>query len=230
LPTFAREFAENRIQNRAKKKYFEENMSSVVDTPALAWPTASRIAIGHRAPKWLSITMLLLLGGLAAAASILIETKLKLPGNAILKPVLPMLLGLALVPRLGAGTTMGAGAILGVTLLRQLGYQKGLGGMASLVLLGPALDFALLHAKSNWFLYARLALAGLAANGLAFAVQLTAKSYGISLGGGKDIQSWFSLAAVTYPLFGLVAGLVSGLILFHWRSIRTDAEKTAKRL
>lgn len=181
-----------------------------------SWPAASRVPLPINGISVLSTSVLLLMGGLAAALTTLLDLKLGIPGNSILRPVLPYLLGLALVPRLGTGTTMTGGSILALLLFNGLGFHKGLGGMTSLILLGPALDLALLHARPNWTLYVRFALAGLVANALAFAVQVTAKSYGFSLGGGKDARTWLSLATISYPLCGLIAGLLSGLIWFHW--------------
>jgi hypothetical protein len=185
--------------------------------PALdvSWPAASRLPRLADPTHVLSTGLLLGMGALAAVVATM-KFGLSIPGNAILRPVLPIVLGLALVPRTGAGTTMSASSLVTLMLMRLLGDTKGLGGTASLLLLGPALDVALLYARPNWVLYLRFALAGMAANGLAFVVQMGAKSFGFSLGGGKDFRSWLSIATITYPLFGLVAGLASGALLFHW--------------
>jgi hypothetical protein len=181
-----------------------------------SWPAASRVALPHDRTYLLLTGLLLFMGGCAAAATALFDLKLGIPGNSILRPILPYMLGLALVPRRGAGTTMTGGSILTLLALNSLGFHKGLGGTVSLILLGPALDLALLQARPNWILYIRFALAGLVANGLAFAAQVAAKSYGLSLGGGKDARTWLSIATISYPLFGLVAGLLGGLLWFHW--------------
>jgi hypothetical protein len=180
-----------------------------------SWPAASRLALPTDRTYVFSTGLLIGMGALAAVVATM-KFGLGIPGNAILRPVLPIVLGLALVPRSGAGTTMSASALATLMLMRMFGDSKGLGGTASLLLLGPALDVALLYARPNWLLYVRFALAGMAANGLAFVVQMTAKSFGLSLGGGKDFRSWLSLATISYPLFGLIAGLASGVILFHW--------------
>ena len=191
-----------------------------------SWPAASRVALPHDRTYLLSTGLLLFLGGCAAAATTLLDLKLGIPGHSILRPVLPYVLGLALVPRTGAATTMTCGSILTLLALNSLGFQKGLGGTLSLTLLGPALDLALLQARPNWILYVRFALAGLFANGLAFAAQVTAKPYGLSLGGGKDFRTWLSIATLSYPLCGLVAGLLAGLVWFHWAP-RDPTQKSA---
>ena len=187
-----------------------------MSTSNVSWPAASRVLLPHDHSYVISTGLLLLMGGFAAAATTLLDLKLGIPGNSILRPVLPYVLGLALVPRLGAGTTMTGGSIITLLVLNSFGFQKGLGGITSLILFGPALDLALLHAKPNVILYLRFALAGLFANSLAFAVQVAAKSYGLSLGGGKDARTWLSIATFSYPICGLVAGLVGGLVWFHW--------------
>ncbi len=195
-------------------------MSSTINSPPASWPDASRLALPLGEMTLVRTSLLLLLGAGAAAFSTLFELKLRLPGNSILRPILPYVLGLALVPRAGSGTTMTAGSILGLFGLAAFGHQKGPGGMASLIFLGPMLDLALLNARSNGMLYLRLALAGLAANSLAFCVQLGIKTFGGTAGGGRDGVGWFSIAMLTYPLFGLIAGLLSGLLFFHWRPLR----------
>jgi hypothetical protein len=162
-------------------------------------------------------TVVLLSCGVAAALSTtLIDLHLRMPGHSILKAVWPFLVGMAIAPRRGAGTIMSMGSLGTLIALSSFGLRKGMGGSTSLLLLGPCLDLALLHARPNLWIYLRFALAGLAANGAAFAVQMTAKSLGLSLGGGKDVRTWVSFALLTYPLFGFVAGLISGLVLFHW--------------
>jgi hypothetical protein len=63
------------------------------------------------------------------------DFNLQIPGHAILRAVLPMAIGLALVPRKNGGTVMGVAALGG--------ELPGLGACTSLALLGPMLDLAL---------------------------------------------------------------------------------------
>ena len=200
--------------------------------PLLAgsWPAASRIALPVANYQLLSTGILLSMGALAALSALL-EFKLKMPGNSIIRSLLPIAVGLAMVPRTGAGSTMTVGSLVTLTIMRSAGFEKGLGGTTSLLLLGPALDLALWNARPTWLIYLRLALAGMAANGLAFAVQVTAKQMGWSTGGGgRDFRTWLSLATVTYPLFGLAAGLISGLVLFHWGPLgKSPLEKSERQ-
>lgn len=57
--------------------------------------------------------VLLGFGVVAATFTILADFSLKIPGHAILRVVLPFAFGLASVPRHGAGSVMGFGALLG---------------------------------------------------------------------------------------------------------------------
>jgi hypothetical protein len=163
--------------------------------------------------------MLLLIGAGAAAFMILVDVKpkgMQIPGHAILRALFPFAFGLALVPRRGSGTLMSLGAIITAALLTLVDQKKGLGSMTSLTLLGPALDLAMTNAQASWRLHLRFAAAGLAVSLLAFVVQMMAKSLGLSLGGGRELTHWLSRATLSYPLCGLVAGLLSGLVWFHW--------------
>lgn len=119
---------------------------------------------------------------------------------------------------------MSCGAVAAASVLAWLEHVKGIGAMTSLLLLGPALDLAVLRAKANWTLYLRFAAAGLIVNLLAFSVQMGAKAAGWSLGGGRDFQSWLSVGTISFPICGLIAGLVSGAIWFHWRGGRETSK------
>ncbi len=195
-------------------------MSTSLASPQLsAWPSASRIPLPLQQERILSTLLLLLIGGGAAAFTVLVDLKppgMRIPGHAILRTVLPFLLGLAMVPRGGSGSIMSLGAGATASVLALFDQRNGLGSMTSLLLLGPALDVAVTHARANWLLYLRFAAAGLVVNLLAFALKMTAKSFGVNLGGGRELTSWLSIAALSYPLCGLMAGLISGLVWFHW--------------
>jgi hypothetical protein len=154
--------------------------------------------------------LLLGLGALAAVLATSLEFRLRLPGHAILRGVLPLTLGLALVPRRFSGSVMGASAVLTLLVLRQAaGIAVGSAAVTALVLTGPLLDLALWNARPGWRLYLRLALAGLACNGLALAVHLAFPS------GGGGMRGTWPLALYTYPLFGLLAGLLGAFCWFR---------------
>lgn len=165
---------------------------------------------------WTEVLFLIGCGLLASTAVLALEFKLRLPGHSILRVIFPMAFGFAMVPRVGAGTTMGAGAIGGAFVAYQLQLtERGYGSLTSLVLTGPLLDFALRRAQSGFQVYARLIAAGLASNVVAMLVQVIAKSLRLEAGGGKGIASWLPMAALTYPLFGIAAGLISAAVWFR---------------
>lgn len=166
-------------------------------------------------PAAADVALLLFCGAFAACCTLLWEWHLKMPGHAILQTVLPLAGGLALVFRRGGGTVMAAGALATVGLFAATGWgEKGLGSLTSLLLTGPLLDLALWRVRSGWGVYSAFAIAGLASNVAALGVQIVAKLIGWG-GGGKPLAMWLPTAAVTYPFFGLAAGLLAALILFR---------------
>src|SRR5437667_465366 len=85
------------------------------------------------------------------------QTDRGLPGHAILRGVLPLTLGLALVPRRFSGSVMGCSAVLTLLVLRGAsGPSLGPAAVAALLLTGPLMDLALWNARPGWRLYVRL--------------------------------------------------------------------------
>lgn len=168
--------------------------------------------------RFTELASLVACGVVAAVASQALDFRLRLPGHAILRVVFPMALGLALVPRRGAGTIMGLSALTAGLGLRAVWLPMGglsLGALTSLALTGPLLDFSLRKAGQGWRLYLGFALAGLASNLVAILVRAGAKLAGFERLGTRPLFEWFPQAAVSYVACGLIAGLVSGLIWFH---------------
>ena len=184
-----------------------------------AMAAASRLegaAGAIRAAPWAEASVLVLLGAAAAFLTLNVDLDLRVPGHAILRCVLPFSLGLALVPRSGAGTVMGSAAL--AALLVQ-GIDKGApgwGSATSLVLAGPALDLAARSARSGRGVYLALILGGTAANLAAFAVRLGAKV--LAPGGNRPLASWWPEAILTYTLCGVAAGALSAAVWFRFRS------------
>ena len=159
---------------------------------------------------------LMLFGGLAACASIFWDWGLRMPGHSILQAVFPMVCGLAVVPRRGAGSVMGAGALLTWGALHWGGHvSTGFGSTTSLLLTGPLMDAALWTAKPGRRLYLSFALAGLAANGAAFAMRGTVKYFGWEGVTKRPFAAWWPEAVFTYALCGVLAGLISAAVWFH---------------
>jgi hypothetical protein len=165
-----------------------------------------------RAAPWAEALLLVLLGSTAAVLSASLNLDLKVPGHAILRSVFPFCLGLALVPRRGAGTVMGVAA-LATLLARSGGDGPGWGAATSLALTGPALDLAARGAGSGRSIYLALVLAGTAANLVAFAFRLGAKL--LSASSGRPVASWWPEAIATYALCGMAAGAISAAVWFR---------------
>jgi hypothetical protein len=173
---------------------------------------------GERA-TWVELATLTALGLCAALASTLLDFKLRIPGHAILRAIVPMSLGLALVPRHYAGSVMTATALLGVLGLSAWGMSHGgSGAWTSLLLTGPMLDVAARGARPGWRLYLGFSLAGLASNLVALTVRAGTKVLGWEHGGNRPFQEWWPQAIGTYAACGLVAGLLSALFWFHLAS------------
>lgn len=189
---------------------------------ARRWQTSADLPI-HVESSFLEQLALIGCGALAAVLVLCLDFRLRIPGHAIVRAVIPMALGMALVPRRGAGWLMALGAAAtwgGVAAgSQQLGLDsKGLGSTTSLLALGPFLDMAVRFARNSRHVYAALAAGGVLANLFALAVQTTAKWNGWDAGGGKPLAAWLPLAAVSYPAWGAFAGLTSAVCWFRWRS------------
>jgi hypothetical protein len=98
--------------------------------------------------------------------------------------------------------------------------------MTSLLLAGLLLDLAVARARFGWQLYLSVATAALATNLAAFGAKLTSKAIGWEAIGRKPLSAWWPQAAITYPLCGLVAGLVVAIVLFRARGRRDEETQT----
>jgi len=177
------------------------------------WAVESSISLAE-------VVTLLVCGAAAAVSVLLIDFKLKIPGHAIMRAVFPMALGLAIVPRRGAGTIMGAGALATAALLMSGGWvEKGLGSLTSLTMIGPMLDLVMRRAAPRGRIYWSFIAAGVATNLAAFLVQATAKYFGWETsGGGKSLAVWMWPAVLSFPVWGALAGLISAATWFRWNT------------
>lgn len=153
-------------------------------------------------------------GLFAAGAVVFVDLGVRIPGHAILRGVLPLGLGMALVPRRGSGLMMGGSALAGLAGLALIGRGAGVGASTSLVLLGPLLDLAAARARSGRLLYLAFGLAGLAANLAAFVLRGGAKAGGIG-GGTRLLADWLTIAPISYAACGLAAGLITAAVFFR---------------
>lgn len=159
--------------------------------------------------------VLLCCGAAAAVLSAVLDFGLKVPGHAILRAIAPIGIGMALVPRRGAGSAMAVSALLTAGLLHFGFGRLGPGAATSAAVVGVSLDLALRFANSGRAVWVAFAVAGVAANLVAFGVRLAGK-----LGGGPGrtpLDAWLPTAAVSYPLCGILAGLLVAGALFRLR-------------
>lgn len=177
----------------------------------------------QRTTVW-ELGFLLACGAAASAASVYLDFRLRIPGHAILRAIFPMVMGMALVPRRGAGTVMGVSALATSLGLRAVAPLTGLslGALTSLTLTGPLLDLCVQRTRPGWRLYLAFALAGLGANLVAFAVRAGTKILGFEHLGARPLSTWLVQASFSYVICGVLAGLLSGAIWFH----ATQAGKT----
>ncbi len=174
-------------------------------------PAWLRKADAINAAEWIA----LVLSGVACGLlMVYFPWNIRLPGNAIMRAVFPMALGISLVPRRCAGSIIGivGGLVVGAAWWQQIGKGH-ITTTASVVLLGLFLDTALTNARSGWRIYLRFATAGLLANLCALATRWTTATLGLDLAGERS-WSW-SVRILTYALFGLLAGLISAAVWFR---------------
>ncbi len=169
--------------------------------------------------------VLVSMGVVAAVASVLVSRNLGVPGHNIIRVVFPMSLGLALVPRRGAGSVMGVSALATALLLTfSVAKPLGTGAVTSLLLTGILIDAALLGARAGWSIYLRLALAGLAANLIAFLVRAGTKWFAGGVPTGKPLAVWWPSALPSYVICGILAGLISAAVWFRVSASRATAD------
>lgn len=205
----------------------------------------SLAAAGVHEVRVAEVLVLLLTGAVASALTNLLRFRLGIPGSSIVFAVFPMALGFALVPRRGAGSVMAAGALLMSGMLGVAGVRlDGFGAQTSLLATGPLLDLAVRWANSGWRLYLAFVLACAASNSLAFLARAAAKlggvpglggrngggrgggmGMGVGVGGGGGggrlpFDVWLPRAIWTYAAAGIVAGLLSAAVWFHFRERR----------
>ena len=163
------------------------------------------------------LACLLVCGAFAALAIGLLHLSLRVPGHAILRGVLPMAMGVALVPRRSAGIIMAIGA--GVTATAMSAGHIGSfppTAMLSVLALGPVMDLALLGRSKGWQLYARFIFAGIVANLLAYALKAAGVQLGIEMGGGGQFMSFgLPVILVSYILCGALAGFIGAAVWFR---------------
>lgn len=170
------------------------------------------------------LATLLALGIVAALATSAGNLGIPLPGHAILRGTLPLVLGVSLVPRRGSGTVMSMAAVVALATMRLAGIGNlNPAAATGLACLGPALDVAFTYASPGWRIYVLAALAGASANLVAFAVRFGAAAWLGEAGGGRGFLAFWPIALASFVVFGAIAGLISGLAWFRGTSGRLES-------
>jgi hypothetical protein len=181
---------------------------------ALPWEASDAI-------QTIELLTLILAGVAAAVASTFLDFSLKIPGHAIMRAVFPMACGLAMAPRRGAGSVMGASALASALLFKVGGVGTvGMGAVTSLALTGPLLDVALWRAKRGWRIYLAFATAGILSNLVALTARGSVKMAGLDHIFGLPFAIWWIRAVPSYMICGLLAGLLSACIWFRLSGAR----------
>lgn len=152
-----------------------QTISSVLTPTAHPSRLRSGNVLAARTTLW-ELAIIFISGVIAAGSVGLIELRLRIPGHAILHAVLPMALGLALVPRRWAGTGMSLAAVATAAGLTRAGQGEfGAGAWTSLTTLGPAMDLLLASRWGRAWPAVSVGVAGLLANAAAFVAKGTEK-------------------------------------------------------
>ena len=171
------------------------------------------------AARLLDLATLVGAGAAAALLTHLLRLHLGIPGSSIMFSVVPLSLGVALVPRRGAGAVMSVAALATSAALWLAGlHLDGVGAMTSLVVTGPLLDVAGRWHRPGWRLYAGFVAAAAVSNAAAFAVRGAAKALALGGTAGGGLHVWWPRAVVSYAAAGVIAGLVSAAAWFRLRA------------
>ncbi|HEV3418550.1 MAG TPA: hypothetical protein VG056_17130 [Pirellulales bacterium] len=160
------------------------------------------------------LATLLLAGALATVAVVAFSPALRIPGHAILRATLPIVCGMALVPRRFAGSIMTVGAGAAAWGLSASGFENWQpAAVVALLALGPAIDVAMMgRAATGWRLYARFALAGILANSLSFAVRFGTFWFRLDDGRPHSLRQFSVGVFLSFAACGAVAGLLSAAV------------------
>lgn len=196
----------------------------------LAGHSRLRAAVSAPISELKASMMLVAFGALSTVCLVCFDFKLRIPGNAILRIIFPVVLGLAAVPRHRSGTLMSLSAAASAILMQSLGFRIGVGSMTSLVLIGPCLDLCLRRVGNGRWLYGGMMGAGLLCNLLALTIRAATKFGGWDGIGTRPFVTWWQQAVVSYVACGLIAGLLSAIVWFRFRTDvapHADADSTS---
>ena len=178
------------------------------------------------------VTLVLVGAGIAATFIVSPTLHLRMPGHNIMQVLFPMGLGIALVPRLGAATIVALAGLAVLLTLQTFDLAKSGAAGFTCFAVGPVLDLVLLRTRRGWQIYLGFVLAALGTNAVALFIRggfKLANSGGAGAGGGggggtggglhkRTVEEWWEQAWTTFPIWGLVAGLVAASVWFRLRT------------
>lgn len=175
-----------------------------------------RIPAPARAISAAETGALLAVGALATLVTAYLPLSLSIPGHAILRGLLPMAAGLALVPRRGAGSIMAVGAAICAGVLLSAG-GVGINPLALIgtVALGPLLDVALGWSARRGGIYLRFVAAGVTANLLVFGVRFVSARLGLEPPSSHHLATFWPMGLVSFVACGALAGALSAAACFR---------------
>jgi hypothetical protein len=153
-------------------------------------------------------------GVVAVLAVAFVQTPLRIPGHAVLKAALPLACGMAFVGKPLAGTVTGSASLFTAAALMLAGFGNlQAAALVSLLLVGPALDWARRDTQINRFGWFPLfAFAGLAVNLAAFVVRWGTAFWQADGWHPLNFRTLGSAAMVSFAVCGIVAGVICGAI------------------
>lgn len=161
--------------------------------------------------------VLMLAGALAALVVAFVPLPLRIPGHAILKVAVPIVCGVATVPRPFAGSMAGIWVAVVICVLEASGIRHvPTAALVAALAIGPAIDLAVVGFRGmRLSVYLRFAIAGLLANLLAFFVRWGTSSLGFDAGQLHRMSEIGVVAFISFALCGILAGIVSAMIFFR---------------
>lgn len=160
----------------------------------------------------------LMSAGIGATASVaFLPPLIRVPGHTILHAALPIMIGIATVPRLWSGIAVSGVAFVVTSILLTFGIgHLQTAAIAGLLAFGPCISLALQSAKgqTKW-LCLRLAIAGVAANIISFIVRWVDAWLSSSGNVLHNVSIYGGWAFFTFCLSGLAAGLLGGFLCFQ---------------
>jgi hypothetical protein len=149
-------------------------------------------------------------GVVAALAVAFVQTPLRIPGHAVLKAALPLACGMTFIGKPLAGTMAGSASLFTAAVLMLTGFGNlQAAALVSLLLVGPALDWARRYSQTNRFgWFARFAIAGLAVNLAAFVVRWGTAFWQADGWHPLNFRALGSVAMVSFAVCGIVTGVI----------------------